>query len=305
MISEHGSSKVGAGKDGIAAPTEPSYRGKVRDVYDLGDRLLLVSSDRLSAFDVVFGDAIPDKGKILNRISAHWFSLLKGIPHHFITANADEFPAPFNTDEFRDRAALVRKSKRIDYECVVRGFLMGSGYKEYAAAGTVAGERLPAGLAKGARLPQPLFTPAVKNDTGHDENISFSEMRERLPELADTLRKKSLLLFQFATERLIQKGIYILDTKFEFGVLNGEITLIDEIFTPDSSRFVEIAEYENAIKSGAEIPTMDKQIVRDYVESIGWDKSPPAPRLPGEVIEKTVAQYKKMEKIILSIKESP
>lgn len=279
----------------------PSYRGKVRDVYDLGDKLLLVSSDRLSAFDVVFEDTIPDKGKILNSISAHWFSLLKDIPTHFITAKADEFPAPFNAPEFAGRSTLVRKSKRIDFECVVRAYLMGSGHKEYLGTQTLAGEKLPAGLAKGAKLPQPVFTPAVKNDTGHDENISFAEMEKRLPQLASKLKEKSLQIFAFAYDLLAQKNILLLDTKFEFGVIDGEIILIDEIFTPDSSRFVEAAEYERALAAGLEIPTMDKQIVRDYVESVGWSKTPPAPRLPKEVIEKTVQQYRKMEEIILSI----
>lgn len=283
----------------------PSYRGKVRDVYDLGDRLLLVSSDRLSAFDVVFEDTIPGKGKILNSISAHWFSLLKNIPTHFITAKADEFPAPFNAPEFAGRSALVRKSQRVDFECVVRAYLMGSGHKEYLASQTLAGEKLPAGLAKGAKLPQPVFTPAVKNDTGHDENISFAEMEKRLPQLAAKLKEKSLQIFGFAYNLLAQKNILLLDTKFEFGVIDGEIILIDEIFTPDSSRFVEVTEYERALAEGREIPTMDKQIVRDYVESIGWDKNPPAPRLPKEVIEKTVQQYRKMEEIILGITLPP
>lgn len=284
-----------------SAPPQPTYRGKVRDVYDLGDRLLLVSSDRLSAFDVVFGDTIPGKGKILNTISAHWFSLLKNIPNHFISAQSDAFPDAFQGAEFAGRSALVRKTRRIDFECVVRAFLMGSGHKEYAASGTLAGEKLPAGLAKGAILPQPVFTPAVKNDSGHDENISFAVMEARLPEYAGALKEKSIALFAFAFEKLRAKGIYLLDTKFEFGILNGEITLIDEIFTPDSSRFVEIAEYDQAMRGGKEIPTMDKQIVRDYVESIGWNKTPPAPKLPAEVIEKTVAQYKKMEEVILSL----
>lgn len=279
----------------------PTYRGKVRDVYDLGDKLLLVSSDRLSAFDVVFEDVIPDKGKILNSISAHWFTLLNGIPNHFITAKADEFPSPFNVPEFAGRSTLVRKSQRIDFECVVRAYLMGSGHKEYLATQTLAGEKLPAGLAKGAKLPQPVFTPAVKNDTGHDENISFAEMKKRLPNLAQELKEKSLQVFEFAYNLLAQRNILLLDTKFEFGILNKEIILIDEIFTPDSSRFVEAAEYEYAIAEGREIPTMDKQIVRDYVESISWNKTPPAPRLPKEVIERTVQQYKKMEQIILSI----
>lgn len=299
----------------------PSYRGKVRDVYDLGDKLLLVSSDRLSAFDVVFEDTIPDKGKILNSISAHWFSLLRDVPHHLITARADELPSPFNAPQFAGRSALVRKSQRIDFECVVRAYLMGSGYKEYLASQTLAGEKLPAGLGKGAKLPQPVFTPAVKNDSGHDENISFAEMQKRLSpaesrglstaapgglsDLAQTLKAKSLQIFAFAYELLEQKGILLLDTKFEFGILNNEVILIDEIFTPDSSRFVERSDYERAIAEGREIPTMDKQIVRDYVESIGWDKNPPAPRLPKEVIEKTVQQYRKMESIILSLTPSP
>lgn len=294
-------------KAGVPAP---SYRGKVRDVYDLGDKLLLVSSDRLSAFDVVFGDTIPGKGKILNTISAHWFSLLSNIPNHFISAKVDAFPEPFNTAEFAGRTALVRKSRRIDFECVVRAYLMGSGFKEYSASQTLAGEPLPAGLSKGARLPHPVFTPAVKNDVGHDENISFAEMKRRLsraesrglPDLADELKEKSLAIFRFAYDLLAKRDILLLDTKFEFGIIDGNIVLIDEIFTPDSSRFVERSEYGRAIAEQREIPTMDKQIIRDYVESIGWDKNPPAPKLPQEVIDKTVAQYKKMEEIVLSLR---
>ena len=295
---EHGGSKVGAGTDGIIAPT---YRGKVRDIYDLGDRMLLVSSDRLSAFDVVFSDTIPEKGKILNTISAHWFSLLPEFPHHFISSDVSQFPAPFNSPRFANRSSLVKKTQRIDFECVVRGFLMGSGYKEYQHNQTLAGEKLPAGLARGTKLPEPQFTPAVKNDEGHDENIAFVEMKRRLPDLADALKRKSLHLYNFAFAALQKRGIYLLDTKFEFGVLNREILLIDEIFTPDSSRFVEIDAYDRAMAAGTEIPTMDKQIIRDFVESIGWRKQPPAPKLPVDVIEKTVAQYRKMQDTILKI----
>ncbi|GAB4427878.1 MAG: phosphoribosylaminoimidazolesuccinocarboxamide synthase [Turneriella sp.] len=293
----------GAGNEAIGAPAmlSPSYRGKVRDVYDLGEKMLLVSSDRLSAFDVVFEDTIPGKGKILNQISAHWFSLLKDLPHHFISADYQEFPPPFNRPEFAGRSALVRRTQRIDYECVVRAFLMGSAYKEYQAQGTLASIALPAGLKKGEMLPEPAFTPAVKNDHGHDENISFAEMQRRIPQLADSLKARSLALFNFAFGALKQKGIYLLDTKFEFGLLDGELLLIDEIFTPDSSRFVEIAEYDTAMAAGAEIPTMDKQVIRDYVESIGWNKTPPAPRLPAEVIDKTLKRYQKIRDIILSI----
>jgi len=280
---------------------KPSYRGKVRDVYDLGDKLLLVSSDRLSAFDVVFTDEITNKGKILNAISAHWFALLTDTPNHFISADIVDFPDAFQGPEFAGRSALVHKTKRIDFECVVRGFLMGSGYKEYQLSQTLAGEKLSAGLTKGSKLPEPAFTPAVKNDSGHDENISFNEMKQRLPNLADHLKEKSLLLFKFASILLQKKGIYLLDTKFEFGLLGNEINLIDEIFTPDSSRFVEITEYERAIATGQEIPTMDKQVVRDYVESIGWNKTPPAPKLPQDVIDKTINRYEKMREVVLSL----
>ncbi|HRP68604.1 MAG TPA: phosphoribosylaminoimidazolesuccinocarboxamide synthase [Turneriella sp.] len=282
-------------------PSLPTYHGKVRDVYDLGDTLLLVSSDRLSAFDVVFEDTIPNKGKILNTISAHWFSLLNNTPNHFISTQSDTFPPAFQTPVFQERSVLVHKTQRIDFECVVRAFLMGSAYKEYTATQTVADEKLPAGLTKGAKLTAPIFTPAIKNDSGHDENISFQAMREKLPQYAAALREKSLTLFQFAFQKLEKKGVYLLDTKFEFGLLNGELLLIDEIFTPDSSRFVEITEYEKAMRLGQDIPTMDKQIIRDYVESLGWNKTPPAPRLPQTIIQKTVEQYKKMEDIILSI----
>lgn len=279
----------------------PAYRGKVRDVYDLGEKMLLVSSDRLSAFDVVFADTIPGKGCILNRISAHWFSLLKDQPHHFISADHRSFPPPFNSIEFAERSALVRRTQRIDYECVVRAFLMGSGYKEYAERGQLASVALPPGMKKGQMLPEPVFTPAVKNDRGHDENISFAELQRRIPQLAEGLRLRSLALFNFAFQVLRQKGIYLLDTKFEFGLLDGELLLIDEIFTPDSSRFVEIAEYEKAMNIGGEIPTMDKQIIRDYVEAIGWNKTAPAPRLPAEVIGKTLERYRRIQDIILSI----
>jgi phosphoribosylaminoimidazole-succinocarboxamide synthase len=178
---------------------------------------------------------------------------------------------------------------------------MGSGHKEYAASQTLAGEKLPSGLLKGQKLPVPVFTPAVKNDTGHDENISFTEMLRRLPRFSERLRTLSLDLFAYASTRLAEKGIYLLDTKFEFGLLNDQLILIDEIFTPDSSRFVEIDAYDKAMANGTEIPTMDKQIVRDYVESIGWNKVAPAPKLPTEVIEKTAAQYRKMQDIILTI----
>jgi phosphoribosylaminoimidazole-succinocarboxamide synthase len=284
----------------VAKPI-PSYRGKVRDVYDLGEQLVLVSSDRLSAFDVVFGDKIPDKGKILNRISAHWFSLLGQLPNHFITADTTQMPAEFSGEDFSGRSVLVRKTQRIDFECVVRGYLMGSGHKEYAASQTLAGEKLPSALLKGQKLPVPVFTPAVKNDSGHDENISYTEMLRRLPQFSERLRTLSLNLFAYASTRLAEKGIYLLDTKLEFGLLNDQLVLIDEVFTPDSSRFVEIDAYDKAMANGTEIPTMDKQIVRDYVESIGWNKVAPAPKLPTEVIEKTAAQYRKMQDIILTI----
>lgn len=280
---------------------EPDYRGKVRDIYVLGDKLLLVSSDRFSAFDVVFNEPVPEKGILLNQISAHWFSLLPRGQHHFLTADYRDFPAPFNQEHFAGRSALVLRTERIPFECVVRGFLLGSGFREYRAQGTLAQQKLPPGLKKGERLAEPAFTPAIKNDSGHDENIAFSELQQRLPQWAEELRTRSIALYQKAFAVLEKKGIYLLDTKFEFGLREGRLLLIDEILTPDSSRFADADEYEAALRRGGDIPTLDKQIVRDYLEKIGWDKAPPPPALPQEITEKMRAAYCRIRDVVLSI----
>ncbi len=279
----------------------PVYRGKVRNVYDLGDQLLMVASDRFSAFDVVFQELIPGKGKILTEIAAHWFTILP-IRSHFISVNPADFPEQFRNADFEGRSMLVQKAKRIDYECVVRGALMGSGYKEYTSSGTLAGSPLPMGIRQGELLSSPVFTPARKNDMGHDENISIVQMeKEAGRELTQKLASLSMELFQFAAERLATEGIIILDTKFEFGLIGEEIILIDEVLTPDSSRFAFKEDYQKAFNQGEQIPTLDKQVVRDYLESIVWDKNPPPPPLPKEIVDTLMARYETMKEKILCI----
>lgn len=283
---------------------EPSYRGKVRDVYDLGDKLILKASDRLSAFDVVFAETIPDKGKILTEISNHWFNLIDFIPNHLIANNTVNFPEYLQPvpDHFQGRSVLVKKAERIDFECVVRGYLLGSALKEYKETGTVAGITLPKDMKSGDRLAEPLFTPATKASAGHDINVTFSQMAEKTGAgLAARLRDISIDIFDFATEKLLLQGVLLLDTKLEFGLLNNEIILIDEVLTPDSSRFCTTSDYEKAINEGKTPPTMDKQIVRDYLETTKWNKQPPPPQLPAEIIEKSRNVYLKMKEIILSL----
>lgn len=282
---------------------EPDYRGKVRDVYDLGDKMLMVASDRFSAFDVVFPEIITDKGRILTEISAHWFSLLQ-IPSHFISSDINDFPEPFlsHPEIFSGRSMLVKRALRIDYECVVRATLMGSGYKEYRESGTLAGVKMPEGLVQGELLREPVFTPAVKNDEGHDENISFQEMESREgKDLAVRLRDKSLQIFNFASEKLAEQGIVLLDTKFEFGWIDGELVLIDEVLTPDSSRFSLKEEYDLALSRGEVPPSMDKQVVRDFLERSDWNKSPPPPELPQEIIDSLLDRYNQIKEKILCI----
>ena len=272
-------------------------RGKVRDLYAVGTDLLLVATDRISAFDHVLGSGIPGKGKILTQISLFWFDLLKDIvPNHLITAEVSEFPAllrPY-ADQLEGRAMLVKKAAMFPVECVARGYLAGSGWKEYQAAGSVCGIALPAGLLDGSRLPEPLFTPATKSQDGaHDENISFSVMEEAVgAEDAAELRRLTLALYAKAAAHAEARGLILADTKFEFGRVSsgktgGEIVLGDEALTPDSSRFWEKA----AWKPGGAQPSFDKQFVRDYLESIRWNKMAPAPALPDEVVERTQAKY--------------
>jgi len=268
-------------------------RGKVRDVYAVGDdRLLLVATDRLSAFDCVLPDPIPDKGRVLTQLSLFWFDFLAGlVPNHLITANVDEYPAPLPEyrDQLEGRSMLVRRAKMIDVECVARGYLAGSGWKEYRAHGTICGIPLPAGLRECDRLPEPVFTPAYKAKSGHDENIPFSKVESLAgKETAARLRDLTLAIYRKAAAYAESRGILLADTKFEFGWTGGELTLADEVLTPDSSRFWPADSYE----PGKPQPSFDKQYVRDYLESLAWDKNPPAPSLPPDVIEKTSEKYR-------------
>ena len=267
-------------------------RGKVRDLYEVGDNLLLVATDRISAFDHVLKTGIPGKGKILTQISLFWFDLLKGlVPNHLITAEVSEFPAilqPF-AEQLEGRSMLVKRAKMFPVECVARGYLAGSGWKGYQASGTVCGIALPAGLLDGSRLPDPLFTPATKSQDGaHDENISFAATQSLLGEAdAAELRRLTLGLYRKAHEHAAFCGLILADTKFEFGKTRDGIILADEVLTPDSSRFWE----SSAWQPGGAQASFDKQFVRDYLESIHWNKQAPAPGLPDEVVERTQAKY--------------
>jgi phosphoribosylaminoimidazole-succinocarboxamide synthase len=270
----------------------PLYaRGKVRDIYEAGDDLLFVASDRISAFDHVLASGIPDKGKVLTQLSLFWFDYLRDVvPNHAITANVDEYPEPvrFFADELRGRSMLVRRAKMFPVECVARGYLSGSGWKEYRETQAICGIALPAGLRESDRLPEPIFTPATKAESGHDINISFSEV-ERIvgSETAAKLRDLTLTIYNKAAAHAESRGIIVADTKFEFGLVNGNIVLADEALTPDSSRFWPAETYE----PGGPQLSYDKQFVRDYLESIHWDKQPPAPALPADVIAKTREKY--------------
>jgi phosphoribosylaminoimidazole-succinocarboxamide synthase len=271
-------------------PGVPCRRGKVRDVYDLGDRLVIVASDRISAFDWVLPTGIPDKGRILTGMTRFWLDFL-GVPNHLISMRVEELPAPFApfAKVLAGRTMLVRKTEVVPIECVVRGYLAGSGWKEYRKQQTVCGIILPAGLRESELLPQPIFTPATKSESGHDENISFEEMAGITGErTADELRRRSLDVYRRAAEHAHSRGILLADTKFEWGRLpSGEIILIDEVLTPDSSRFWPA----DAYRPGANPPSYDKQFVRDWLESCGWDKNSPPPPLPEEVVRKTRAKY--------------
>jgi phosphoribosylaminoimidazole-succinocarboxamide synthase len=264
--------------------------GKVREVFDLGETLLFVVTDRLSAFDVILPDPIPHKGAVLNQLSAFWFQHLPGIDNHFVTANFDEFPAalqPFR-DQLAGRSMIVRKTKPLAVECVVRGYLAGSGWKEYQKSQSVCGEKLPPGLQLASPLPEPIFTPSTKAEEGHDENIDMNECRRILgDEVANRVKELSLKIYSAGRDHAAERGIIVADTKFEFGEFGDKLLLIDECLTPDSSRFWPKDQYV----VGQSPPSFDKQFVRDYLETLDWDKNPPAPKLPAEVIEKTSAKY--------------
>lgn len=267
-------------------------RGKVRDIYDAGEQLVIVATDRLSAFDYILPTPIPGKGKVLTKTTLFWLNRLGPIlPNHFVTSNVAEYPARFipYRDQLEGRSMLVDKADMIDLECVARGYVSGSGWKDYVKTGAICGIPLPAGMVESDRLPEPIFTPATKAQSGHDENISFETAAAVLgTQLVDRLRWLTLDLYRRASDYAATRGIIIADTKFEFGFVNGELVLADEVLTPDSSRFWPKALY----RPGGPQPSYDKQFVRDYLESIHWDKQPPAPQLPPEIIEKTSAKYR-------------
>jgi phosphoribosylaminoimidazole-succinocarboxamide synthase len=266
-------------------------RGKVRDLYSLNGQLLFVATDRISAFDYVLSSGIPEKGRVLTQLSLFWFDFLKGtVNNHLVTANVNEYPEPLRkyANQIRGRSMLVQKAQMIDVECVVRGYLSGSGWKDYQKTGAVCGIHLPAGLRDSDKLPEPIFTPASKATTGHDENISFHEMCKRTgPELAEELRDLSIRIYKKAADYAAGKGIIIADTKFEFGHTAQGLVLADEVLTPDSSRFWPADRYQ----PGRSQESYDKQFVRDYLETIKWNKQPPAPALPDEVAGKTSEKY--------------
>ena len=275
-------------------------RGKVRDLYDLGEQLLIISTDRISAFDVVLPNGIPYKGQILTGLSEFWFDYTRSIvDNHIITTDVSQYPDVLQADAevLKGRSMLVRKANRIDIECVVRGYIAGSAWSEYKADGTVCGEKLPAGLTESERLPELIFTPATKAEQGeHDENISIAEMEAEIGKaLSEKIIQTSFALFEAASEHAEKSGIILCDTKFEFGQIDGQLILIDEVFTPDSSRFWPKAEY----KPGSSPPSFDKQYVRDYLSDVGWNKEPPAPELPAEVISQTSEKYLEAYRLIV------
>jgi phosphoribosylaminoimidazole-succinocarboxamide synthase len=280
----------------------PAARGKVRDIYDLGDKLLIVASDRLSAFDVVLPTGIPDKGRVLTQLSLFWFNLLRDvIPNHVLSAT--EFPPEF--DDYREdlagRSMVVRKTRPLPIECVVRGYVSGSGWKDYRATGKICGIALPPDLRESDRLPEPIFTPATKATSGHDENISFEQAVALIGrELAERVRSVSIDIYQRAARYAEPRGILLADTKFEFGLLKNvagvdELIWIDEALTPDSSRFWPAAQY----KPNGPQPSFDKQFVRDYLERIQWPKTPPGPELPPDVVAATRAKYREAYRILV------
>jgi phosphoribosylaminoimidazole-succinocarboxamide synthase len=277
--------------------------GKVRDVYDLGDRLLFIATDRVSAFDVVMPNGIPGKGQVLTAMSLFWFDFLKDVvDNHLITANVDEYPQPLlkYRADLEERSMIVTKADRIDCECIVRGYLSGSMWKELVAArkngsNTVHGFAFPSNLRESEKLPVPIFTPSTKNEQGHDENISIEQLVALIGQKAAELcRDKSLAIYTRAADYALTKGIIIADTKFEFGYRDGKFLLIDEVLSPDSSRFWPVDQYQ----VGRSQPSFDKQPIRDYLESTGWDKRPPAPRLPEEIVNASARRYREAQRLL-------
>ncbi|MBO7451984.1 MAG: phosphoribosylaminoimidazolesuccinocarboxamide synthase [Clostridiales bacterium] len=267
-------------------------KGKVRNVYDLGDSLLMIVTDRISAFDVVFDELIPDKGKVLSSISAFWFDFTKDIiPNHVITTDPKEYPMGLDKyeEELKGRSMLVKKVNMLPCECIVRGYLEGSALKEYKKSGTVGGIKMPEGLLQGDKLPEPLFTPSTKADEGHDINITFEQLIDLLGEEdATALKDAALKLYTNVSEYALTKGLILADTKFEFGKIDGKLVVADEMFTPDSSRFWDASDYQ----PGRAQKSFDKQYLREWLETLDWDKTYPAPKLPDEVIAKTAEKYR-------------
>ena len=273
-------------------------RGKVRDNYDLGENLLIVATDRISAFDYILATGIPDKGRVLTQLSIFWFDFLKKlVPTHFISANVDDYPAPLPRyrDQLEGRSMLVKRANMIDDECVARGYVSGSGWKDYNRTQSICGIPLPPGLQESGKLPSPIFTPASKAQSGHYENISFDQVAARVGvELASQLRDTTLAIYAEASAYAATRGLILADTKFEFGFAGGVLTLADEVLTPDSSRYWPADRY----LPGGPQPSYDKQYVRDYLETIGWNKQPPAPALPDEVAVRTSEKYKEAYRLL-------
>ncbi len=276
----------------------PDYEGKVRDMFDLGDRFLIVTTDRISAFDVIMNDVVPGRGVMLNVMSLAWFGrFAELVPNHLITAEVSKFPTPFNQhpEALGGRSMLVKKAERFPVECVVRGYIAGSGWKSYGRDGTICGHLLPDGLSLAQKLPEPLFTPSTKEDEGHDENIPYSTVVEMIgEENAGILRDLSLKLYRTGADYAEPFGVILADTKFEFGIIEGKISLIDEVLTPDSSRFWPADEH----KPGQEPPSWDKQILRNHLETLDWDHAPPPPKIPDEILDITYQRYREVLELL-------
>ena len=275
-------------------------RGKVRDIYDLDDMLLIVATDRISAFDCVMPNGIPGKGKILTEMSLFWFDYTRDIvPNHLVASDVDDFPAELRRfrEQLEGRSMLVKKAERIDVECIVRGYISGGGWREYQKLGSICGIELPTGMLECQKLPDSIFTPSTKAEEGHDENVSYEEIAAMLgAERAEELRGLSLAIYEKARSYAETKGIIIADTKFEFGRLDGKTILIDEILSPDSSRFWPMKDYE----PGKSQPSFDKEFLREYLNGLEWDKTPPAPELPGEIVVKTLAKYREACNLLMN-----
>ncbi len=275
----------------------PDYTGKVRDVFDLGDKLFIVSTDRISAYDVIMDEVVPGRGVVLTVMSLGWLDRFADIPNHLITADPAEFPAPFGDfpDALGGRSVLVHKARRFDVECIVRGYIAGSGWRSYQQDGTICGFELPAGLQLAQKLPEALFTPSTKAAEGHDENISFAAMTAIVgAEPAATLRELSLRIYREGAAYAEPRGVILADTKFEFGLVGDQVTLIDETLTPDSSRFWPAAEH----RPGVEPASWDKQILRNHLDTLDWNKTPPPPPLPAEILARTASRYREVLQIL-------